>query len=137
MAEERTEFRYIYLRGRSMLPVLRDGDLLRASWTRIDSVGKGDIIALEKRDGIGHIVHRTTRIADGGNGRFLVFTAGDNSGPDPPRIVRDSVLVIRGVLREGVWRSQRNSFPLRLLYLCRRMSILQRLYRHFLRLTPY
>ena len=120
-----------------MLPVLRDGDLLRATWASIDSVGKGDIIALERSGGRAYIVHRVTRIADGGNGTRLVLTSGDNSGPDPPRLMEGPVLVVRNVLRRGLWRSLRNSFPLRLLYLCRRVSVLHRVYRHLLRLTPY
>jgi len=120
-----------------MLPVLRDGDLLRAKRAGIGSVRKGDIVAKNTSDNGSHIVHRVTRIIDTNNGKRLVHTAGDNSGPDPPRIVHDRVLVIRGVLREGVWRSPRNSFPLRLLYFSRRVRILRRLCRHLLRSTPY
>lgn len=107
------ERRYVYLRGISMEPTLRHGDLLRARYAPVEELRSGDIVGLPSRRHGSMVVHRVSRILEGDGESILLVTSGDLTGQDEPVPLRPPLLKVESVLRNGVWRRPRNSTGLK------------------------
>jgi hypothetical protein len=87
--------------GRSMMPLIRPGDVVRVRRPRGESPALGDVVAVKGMPGGGLLVHRVVRLRDG---RFLL--RGDNTTMANGEYAADEVLaVVDEVERDGrgVW----------------------------------
>jgi hypothetical protein len=104
-----SECEYVLMRGSSMWPTLREGELVKGRWRPTDSVSPGAIA--------GHwnvnqrlIIHRFLGvIRTSCDNNLLIRTGGDFSGRDRLHEAPQQILVIEKVLRGGRWIRPGNS----------------------------
>jgi signal peptidase I len=71
--------------GRSMLPLIRHGAVIRVEPARADDVALGDIVVVDRGDQL--VCHRLVRIS-----ADEVVTRGDDCVDDDPPLPRDAVI---------------------------------------------
>jgi len=94
----------LHVRGDSMWPTLRDGELVGGSWEPAERLRPGSIIGFHGGDGRRLVVHRFVRILQpSGVGPALMRTRGEGRRPDDLRPAPQEVFVVRCMLRLGRW----------------------------------
>jgi hypothetical protein len=101
------KWKYIRIKGISMLPTLVPGDLIRGRYVHATSIADGNIIGYRLPDGR-TIVHRVQRVIRTMEETVLAATSGDYSGADPPVLLSGRVIRVHSVLRNGKWHVPRN-----------------------------
>jgi signal peptidase I len=90
------------IRGRSMFPALRSGDVVRVE-PNLASIGPGVIVVF--RQGGDLIAHRVLRTWQVGQGRRAYLTQGDRCSYSDPPLEADRILgQVVGVWRNGRYR---------------------------------
>lgn len=116
------------VRGYSMWPTLRSGQVLRAEYRNVRSLEPGAIVIVTHRQNGNTIVHRLMRIlAESGDDTAVIKTCGDRSGPDEPITVCGNILTATHVLTRRNWvrlRARRSCRVFRILpvQVCRLMQ---------------
>src|SRR5262249_32931142 len=92
----------IPIRGRSMFPALRSGDVVRVE-PNLAGIGPGVIIVFRQRQDL--IAHRVLRTWQNGQGSRYYLTQGDRCSYSDPPLEADGIMgQVIGVWRNGLYR---------------------------------
>lgn len=104
-----SEFEFVLMRGLSMWPTLREGELLKGRWRPVNEVSPGTISGYWSANRR-LIIHRFLGlIMSPERNVVLMRTAGDFSGCDRLHEAPAHLMVVEKVLRGGRWISPGNS----------------------------
>jgi len=110
MPGERTTDEMVVVRGHSMRPAFRAGDVLVVTPVEAGELRPGNVIVYRRPGGAGEVVHRVVAIREGDGGRALI-TQGD-SWPAPDEPVRPGWVIgrVTGRYRDRrvrrLWRAE-------------------------------